>query len=167
MAVKTQKPPVEKPPSRWRAPLHVLSLFLLAAGIAVGCLGFEKAERAGELTRENIDAARANVEQGFGLPPQRGLWLLIWGPATAFFAFLFELLVFLPAAAGGGRPFGVVVAVRFLLLLVLLLFGMAGVGAGVLLGLPYLRQTYPQAVPAALSFRPFPTVTGLESSRWR
>jgi hypothetical protein len=163
MAVITKKPPVPKPPSRWRAPLHVLTLFLLAAGLAVGTLGLEEALRAGDLSRESLDAAWANVQEGFGLPPQRGLWLLIWGPALALFAFLFELLVFLPAAARGQRPFGVVVAVRFLLLLVLLLLGSAGVVAAVLFGLPLLRQAHPPAALAA----PFPTLTGLESRRWR
>jgi hypothetical protein len=164
MAVTTKtKPPEPEAPSRWRAPLHVLTLFLLAAGLVVGGLGLEQAQRDGSLSRENLDAAWENIQTGFGLPPQRGLWLLIWGPAVAVFAFLFELLVFLPAAAQGQRPFGVVVAVRFLLLLALLLLGAAGVVAGVLFGLPLLRQAHPQAALTT----PFLTVTGLESPRWR
>jgi hypothetical protein len=164
MALTTRKKtPEEKPPSRWRGPLHLLTLFLLAAGLVVGGLGLQEAQRAGELAPENIDAARADVEAGFGLPPQRGLWLLVWGPAVAAFAFLFELLYFLPAAARGRRPFGLVVALRCLLLLLLLLLGAAGVVAAVLLGLPRLREAYPVAALAA----PFLTVTGLESRRWR
>jgi len=163
MALTTRKKTAEeKPPSRWRGPLHLLTLFLLAAGLVVGGLGLQEAQRTGELAPENIDAARANVEAGFGLPPQRGLWLLIWGPAVVGFAFLFELLYFLPAAARGRRPFGLVVVVRFLLLLLLLLLGVAGVTAAVLLGLPRLHQLYPQAALAV----PFLTVTGLESRRW-
>jgi hypothetical protein len=165
MAVIKTRKPAEKPPSRWRAPLHVLTLFVLAAGIVVAGIGLQEAQRTGELSRENLDAAWVDVHAGFGLPAQRGLWLLVWGTAAALFAFLFELLVFLPAAARGQRPFGPAVAVRFFVLLVLLLLGVAGVAAAVLLGLPRLQQAYPPAGAAAL-FCPFSTVTGLESRRW-
>ena len=55
-----KKTPEEKPPSRWRGPLHLLTLFLLAAGLVVGGLGLQEAQRTGELAPENIDAATAD-----------------------------------------------------------------------------------------------------------
>jgi hypothetical protein len=90
MAVTT-----DKPPSPWRAPLHVLNLFVLAAGIAVGVLGVVEANRSGEFARENLDAAYTSVVEGFGLPPQRGLWFAIWGALAALIGLVFEVLVFL------------------------------------------------------------------------
>lgn len=174
MAVIPKKPPEPKPPSRWRGPLHVLTLFLLAAGLVVGCLGFLEADRDGQLSRENLDSAWANVQEGFGLPPQRGLWLLVIGTAGAFVAFLFEGIVFLPVTALGRSQFGLRVVAKFALLLALLVLFTVGVAAAVLLlwlslGKHHLLGVFPGLSAArhpVLSCL-FPLVSNLESRRWR
>ena len=174
MAVSPKKPPEPKPPSRWRGPLHLLTLFLLAAGLAVAGLGVLEADRDGQLSRENVDAVWANVQEGFGLPPQRGLWLLIVGTTGAFVAFLFEGIVFLPVTALGGRHFGLRVVARFALLLALLVLFAAGVVAYLLLlwiglGRHHLLGLFPGLSAArhpVLSCL-FPLVSNLESRRWR
>ncbi len=135
---------VPKAPSPWRAPFHLLFLFLLAAGLVTGVLGLLESDRDGLLTREYLDTAWANVQEGFGLPPQRGPWLLVVGAALAILGLLFEVLVFLPATAGH-RPF------RYLLMVLLLLLGMAGVTTGAFVALVHLGGFHPSALPFARS----------------
>ena len=65
----------DKAPSPWRGPLHLLFLFLLAAGLVAAVLGLLESDRDGQLSREYLDRAWQNVYSGFGLPPERGPWL--------------------------------------------------------------------------------------------
>jgi hypothetical protein len=144
----------EKPPSPWRGPLHLLFLFLLAAGLVVGVLGLLESDRDGLLNSAYLETVEKSIRAGFGLPPQRGPWFLVWGTAAAGFALLFEVLVFLPVTARRRRLLGLPVVVRYLLMFVLLLLGMAGVVAGAVFALVRLGDFHPTTLPVALS-RPF------------
>jgi hypothetical protein len=156
----------EKPPSPWRGPLHLLSVFVLAAGLVVGVLGALESDRDGQLTREYFDQAWDSVSTGFGMPPERGPWFLVAGVAAAFFALLFEVVVFLPWAAQRYRMLGLPVVLRCLLLYLLLLLGVAGVVVGAFVAFVRLGDFHPHALPVALAC-PFLTVRSLESRRWR
>jgi hypothetical protein len=161
MAVTTP----ERPPSPWRGPFHLLSLFLLTAGIVVGVLGLLESDRHGQLSEEYVDSAWASIRTGFGMPPERGPWFLVAGTAAALFALLFEVLVFLPVTAQRRRLLGLPVVVRCLLLYALLVLVLAGVAVGAFVALVRLGDFHPHALPVALSC-PIPTVCSLESREW-
>jgi hypothetical protein len=162
MALEAEAPP----PSPWRAPLHVLMLFLLAAGLATGVLGLLETDRAGLLTRAYLDETWANIQTGFGLGPERGPWLLVVGTALVAFGLLFEVLVFLPVTAARRRPPGLPAPVGFMLLLLLLLLGMAVVAAAALAACIRLGGFRPSFLPDDL-VRPLLSLRSLEARRWR
>jgi hypothetical protein len=141
----------DKAPSPWRGPLHLLFLFLLAAGLVAAVLGLLESDRDGQLTREYLDRAWQNIYLGFGLPPERGPWLAVVGTALAVCGLLFEVLVFLPVTARRRRPLGLPAAVGYLLLLVLLLAGMAAVTAGAFVAFVRLGHFHPTGLPDVLS----------------